>query len=91
MCLWPLAQGLDYGCILAFGLDTSDMNNEEIKSAVAAARMPNESRVKMAKRLAIPYTTLRRMEVFGHVHINAILGAAYLSRLVPIKRRASRK
>lgn len=57
------------------------MRQTDIKRAVKAARLPDESRLQMAIRLDIPYVTLRRMELVGLIHRNSILADAYLAKL----------
>lgn len=57
------------------------MKPKEIKALVKAARLPAESRAEQAKRLDIPYVTLRRMEIDGLVHRNTRLHEAYVSAL----------
>lgn len=61
------------------------MRPADIKRAVKAARLPNESRLQQSKRLGIPYVTLRRMEVGGLMHRSAILRDAYLAKLIPVE------
>ena len=58
----------------------SPMEKNELKRAVRKARLPNESRAKMSKRLGIPYSTLCRLES-GDAHRNAHLRAAYFAKL----------
>lgn len=55
------------------------MINLQLKKAVLKARLPHESRVKMAKRLGIPYSTLCRLET-GSVHRNIHLRLAYFAK-----------
>lgn len=57
------------------------MRPTDIKRAVKASRLPDESRLQQSKRLDIPYVTLRRMEFDGYVHRNPHLRAAYLKAL----------
>ena len=55
------------------------MINQQLKRAVLKARLPNESRKKMAARLEIAYSTLCRLET-GEVHRNIHLRLAYCAK-----------
>lgn len=54
------------------------MINQQLKKAVLKARLPNESRAKMAKRIGVAYSTLCRLET-GAVHRNIHLRVAYFA------------